>query len=137
MRAAAILLATSLGLTACATELTPTAVDTRSPVAARVAREAGAPARMPTFADIPARPTDVRTVAGYDAAVGANRAEGAALQRWFVDNPRMSGDTEAFVAEARTAIAPAGPPLTPEQAAESARFAAAARASAAPPPPPR
>lgn len=137
MRAAAILLAAGLGVAGCATELTPTAIDARSPAAARLAREAGAPARMPSFADIPQRPGDVRTVGQYDTLVGAQRGEGAALARWFVDNPRMSGDTEAFAAEARAAVAPGGAPLTPEQAAASAEFAARSRAAAVAPPPPR
>lgn len=145
MRAAAVsvlAVAAALGgaaLAGCATgaSLTPTAVDSRSPVAARIAREAGTPARRPTFADIPARPTDVPTVAQYDQLVLQQRGQGAALNQWPAQNPPMNTDMPGFVAEARAAVAPGGPPLTPEEAAESARYAAEARARAVAPPPPQ
>lgn len=134
---AAVVLAAGMVLAGCAGSLTPTAVDTRSPVAARVAREAGRPAAYPTFADIPATPRDVRTVAQYDEAVTAQRGQGTALNRWFVENPAMNTNMEGFVAEARAAVAPGGPPLTEAEIAESARYAAEQRARATPPPPPR
>lgn len=126
-------------LSGCATgaSLTPTAVDSRSPVAARIAREAGTDARWPTFADIPATPRDVPTVAQYDQLVLQQRGQGAALNRWPVENPPMNTDMLGFLAEARAAVAPGGPPLTPEEAAASARYAAEQRARAAPPPPPQ
>lgn len=145
MRAAAtavLAIAAAFGgmtLSGCATgaSLTPTAVDTRSPVAARIAREAGTEARRPTFADIPATPRDVPTVAQYDQLVLQQRGQGAALNQWPVQNPPMNTDMAGFVAEARAALAPAGPPPTTEEAAASARFVAEQRARATAPPPPR
>lgn len=138
MRATAAILAAGAAVSACTSlEITPTAVDQRSPAAARIRAEEGVERRMPTFADIPGTPRDVPTVAQYDSAVNAVRGEGAGLQAWARDNPQTNVDTEAFVAANRDRASQGGAIPSADQTRRTEAFAEEARRRATPPPPPQ
>ncbi len=135
LRQAALFSATAAALAGCAS-LTPTEIDERSSVAGAIRTAEGTARRYPTFADIPATPRDVPTVAQYDQTVNGVRGEGAELQAWTVANPPINLDTEGYVAaqRGRTEAGGAVPPADQAQRTES--YAEAARRRAQPPPPP-
>ena len=107
------------------------AVDPTSPAAQQVLRaEAEARTRdYPTFADVQAYPTDVRSPAAFNSAAQEVITTREALQRWQQANPPELTNTEAFAAGQRAQIdvSDLPPAPTPE---ESAAFAAAQRRAA-------
>lgn len=131
----AMVVMAAVGAAGCST-LSPTAVDERSVAAARIRAEENTPRRWPTFADIPATPRDVRTVAQYDDTVRGVQGEGNELRGWVAGNPAINLDTEAFVADNRGRAAEAGAVPPADQQARTEAFAEEARRRATPPPPP-
>lgn len=91
--------------------------------------------RPPSFAEVPAKPTDLKTPVQWRAAVGA---EEAARERVIAETDpstfALKGDTDAFAARARaeaTNDAPAAP--TAADRRESEVYAASLREQASPP----
>jgi hypothetical protein len=91
--------------------------------------------RPPSFAEVPVKPTDMRTPVQWRTAVGD---EEAARQRVLADTApatfALKGDTDAFAARARaeaTNDAPAAP--TAADRKESEAYAASLREQASPP----
>jgi hypothetical protein len=107
-------------------------VDPRSPIAAEVPKLVKADHAYPTFAAVPAKPTDVRPPRQYGVAVRAVDQAAAQLEKATADNTWTLQNTDAFAAGAQAA---AGPDLAPPQPAETEAFAAAQRKRATPPPP--
>ena len=134
VRVAMVVLAAA-GAAGCST-LSPTAGDERSGAAERIRAEENTPRRWPTFADIPATPRDVRTVAQYDDTVRGVQGDGNELRGWVTSNPAINTGTEAFVASQRDRAAQAGAPVSADQQARTDAFVAEARRRATPPPPP-
>lgn len=104
---------------------------------ARISAAVDAPGtRPPSFSEVPAKPTDMRTPAQWRTAVGA---EEAARQRVIAETApetfALKGDTEAYAARARaeaTNNAPPPPTAADRQASEA--YAATLREQASPPP---
>jgi hypothetical protein len=88
----------------------------------------------PSFRDIPATPTDVRTPAQWAQAVGEVKAEGRALDAWAAANPPEIQDVAAYAAQARAGLG-VGPQDAPP-ADQNARTEALARSMRFTPPPP-
>lgn len=107
-------------------------VDPNSAVAADVTRLTRQPAKFPTFASIPAPPTDLRAPAAYGQDAQAVLAAGDALIRATEPSTWTLGDTEAF---AETARRDAGPALAPAATGSADAFARQQRERATPPPP--
>ena len=109
-------------------------VDASSPVAAEVAKAEHAGGGYPTFADIPAAPTDVRPLRMFGQSAREIDLAAAALERATAPETWTLSNTEAFAAAARSA---AGPELSPSGPSDTEAFAADLRKRATPPPPPK
>ncbi len=123
-------------LSACGTSpFTPPPVDQTSPVAS--AAEAAAHQRgvRPSFAEIPAIPTDIPKPGEYKAQVQEQQAAAAQLKRDTAPDTFALSDTDGFAARAqRAARVPPSEIPTVADRAETEAFAKAARGRATPPP---
>ncbi|WP_430418377.1 hypothetical protein [Phenylobacterium sp.] len=107
-------------------------IDPASPVAADVARMSRADGKFPTFAGIPAKPTDVRPVAQYGRDAESVIAERQAIIAATEPSTWTLQGTEAFAERARS---DAGPQIEPPKPGEAEAFARELRERATPPPP--
>lgn len=133
----AALLGLLTGLAACASPFTPPPADPSSPVAAaaNAAAKDSKHASKPTFAEIPAIPTDVRKPVEFKAAVGAEKVAAEKLKRDTAPGTWTLSDTDAYASKARNSAkvpAPAAPTEADRAATEA--FAKAARDRATAPP---
>ena len=125
------------GLAACASPFSPPPADPSSPVAAaaNAAAKSSKHAGKPTFAEIPAIPTDVRTPVQFKKAVGEEKLAADKLKRDTAPSTWTLSDTEGYAANARgfaKVPAPAAPTDADRAAPEA--FAKAARDRATAPP---
>jgi hypothetical protein len=126
---------TAMAVSGCALPFSTVAVDPASPVADETRAAAQRPGVRPTFADIPAVPTDVRAAEGFKAAVTTEQAAGDAVRRMAASGLFTLSDTEAFAARARAAAkAPDFGAPTAADRADTEAFAKAARGRATAPP---
>ena len=132
----AVGLAAAAGLSGClAHPIADVQVDPRSPIAPYVAELARLNTGYPRFSDIPAKPTDVRPMAGYRKQVAALEAERADVNRKTAPGVWTLSGTEAFHSRAESE---AGPDLTaPPSPGATEAFAQSQRERATPPPPPQ
>lgn len=91
-------------------------------------------APLPTFAQIPPIPKDVRSMAQWKASVTSLKAQGAQLTELAATEPWTLGDTDAWAAGKRAEAEPPAAVTTPSSQADTEAFAAAMRARAMPPP---
>jgi hypothetical protein len=136
--------AAGLAVTGCAdlsraTGMTPEPLDANSAVAAQVEAATHTHYPMPSFRDVPPRPTDIRTPGGFKTAVVEGAQARDRLDNWVAANPAEqpldSTATEAFATSQRARI-PAGEMTAPAPVG-SEEYAARLRALATPPPPPQ
>lgn len=125
---------TALAVAGCASPFKTATIDPTSPVAEATRVAAGHEGRRPTFAAIPAVPTDVRGPARIKAVVEDEQRAAAKLRRDAAPDTFKLKDTEAYVAQAR-ALAKAPDFAAPTEAdrAETEAFATAARGRASAP----
>lgn len=133
----AALMAVLTGLAACASPFTPPPADPSSPVAAaaNAAAKDSKHASKPTFAEIPAIPTDVRTPVQFKKAVGDEKLAADKLKRDTAPSTWTLSDTDGYASQARNSArvpAPAAPTDADRAATEA--FAKAARDRATAPP---
>lgn len=114
------------------TPLKDAAIDPASPVAADVARLTREKAGFPTFAGIPAAPSDVRPAANYGRDAKVMIRAGEALERETAPETWTLKATDAFVEKARR---DAGPQIEPPRPGDAEAFARELRERATPPPP--
>jgi hypothetical protein len=107
-------------------------IDPASPVAADVARMTRQDAKFPTFASIPAKPTNVRPVAQYGRDARGVLAAGDAVVTATAPGTWTLQGTEAFAERARS---DAGPQIEPPKPGDAEAFARELRERATPPPP--
>jgi len=107
-------------------------IDPASPVAAEVAKMTRQDAKFPTFAGIPAKPTDVRPVAQYGRDARGVLAAGDAVVTATAPGTWTLQGTESFAERARS---DAGPQIEPPKPGDAEAFARALRERATPPPP--
>jgi hypothetical protein len=121
------------------TGITPTPLDTTSPVSAQVAAATHTHYPMPSFRDVPPKPNGIPPARVFANRVASNDKAREALATWVAENPPMqpldANATEAFAASERARI-PASE-LVPPTPVGSEEYAARLRALATPPPPPR
>ena len=131
------------GLSACASSMSsispfsPPPADPSSPVAAaaNAAAKDSRKASKPTFAEIPAIPTDVRTPVQFKKAVGEEKLAADKLKRDTAPSTWTLSDTDGYASKARgfaKVPAPAAPTDADRAATEA--FAKAARDRATAPP---
>ncbi len=96
-----------------------------------VVAKANGPASYPTFASIPALPKDVRSPAGWKAAVVDQRLAGLRLQRAAERLSPIPADTAAWAALAKADAAPPPPVTVPSE--DDAALIASLRARASAP----
>lgn len=111
---------------------TQTKVNPDSPVAADVARITREPAKFPTFASIPPKPTGLRPVPQYAQDAKSVIAAGNALVAATEPSTWTLQNTEQFAEKGRR---DAGPQIEPGQPADTEAFARELRERATPPPP--
>ena len=107
-------------------------IDPASPVAADVARMSRADGKFPTFAGIPAKPTDVRPVAQYGRDAESVIAERQAIIAATEPSTWTLQGTDDFAERARR---DAGPQIEPPKPGDAEAFARELRERATPPPP--
>ena len=90
----------------------------------------------PTFADIPAAPTDLRPVKAWGQAARATELDRLNLETATADNTWTLSGTEAFAARAIADAGAVPASLTSTSAATEA-YARELRRRATPPPPPK
>lgn len=90
----------------------------------------------PTFASIPAAPTDVRAPAAWRSSVAGVAAAGAKLNAETAPSTFSLNDTEGFAEATRRKLDAGGAPVTDEAVsrAEADAFSRSIRARATPPP---
>ena len=133
---AVVCVATLLSGCATSSPFTTGAVDPSSPIAADLAARAAVPGPYPTFAGIPAMPSDVRPLPAFGQAATSLEMAGIQLTRDTRPETWTITGTEAFAGRARDLAGPAVNGMASTTAATEA-FAKAQRARATPPPPPR
>ena len=125
---------TALTVSGCASPFRTAKVDPSSPIADSTRAAARQKGRLPTFAGIPAVPTDVRGPARIKALVEAEQSAAAKLRRETAPETFMLTDTEGYAARARAAArAPDFGAPTEADHADTEAFAAAARGRASAP----
>jgi len=125
---------TALAVAGCTTPFSSQKVDPTSPVAEATRAAAHQKGRRPTFADIPAIPTDVRGPAAYRASIAAQEAAGDKLRRDTAPDTFKLNDTETYAARTRAAgKAPNFEAPNDADRAETEAFAKAARGRASAP----
>jgi hypothetical protein len=107
-------------------------VDPASPVAAEVAKVAKTNTDYPSFADIPAIPTDLRPVGLYGREAQVVKLAGEQLVRETAPETWTLKNTESFAADAQR---DAGPRYEEGPARDPEAFARELRERATPPPP--
>jgi len=113
-------------------------VNPDSPVSAEVVAASHAPGPYPHFSQVPALPTDVRTVPAWRTAVVSEWRDKRQTEREAAAIPFTLANSEAWAQRTRAKIPSAETSQpTPNVAAQSEAFAAAERARATPPPPPQ
>lgn len=110
------------------------AVDPASPVAAEVAKAARHNTDFPSFAEIPAKPNDVRPLEMFGQAAAEVELARAQLEADTAPGTWTLNDTEGFANRART---DAGPDVAPGDPRDTEAFAEDLRRRATPPPPPK
>jgi hypothetical protein len=104
--------------------LEPAEVNPSSPIASYADRVASEPLTIPSFASVPAKPTDVRPATSYKAAVIKEVGDRRSLDAWWRDHPQLTDDTEAWAAEQRRRIPKEqADPVATSHDAESEAFA--------------
>ena len=138
-----LLAGVALTLTGCAhtAAMNPFAVSGVNPDST-VAAEVNAASHMsgpyPHFSQIPALPTDVRTVPAWRTAVVTEWRDKRQTEREAAALPFTLANSEDWAQRTRLKIPPGERSQpTPTAAAQSEAFAAAVRARATPPPPPQ
>ena len=91
-------------------------------------------APYPTLGSVPPRPTDVRPVKAWKAAVLATEARRDELTRMAAVEPWTLHDTESWAEQERQAASPPPPITNAASEADTEAYAAALRARATPPP---
>jgi len=86
-----------------------------SPVTTDALAEAGAVKTTPTFAQMPAAPTDVRGFQAWRGAIADLKAVGAQTATEGASGPWLLADTEDWAERARAEAAPPAPMTTPAQ----------------------
>jgi hypothetical protein len=133
----AALMGAFVGLAACASPFSPPPADPASPVAAAANAAAKSSKRVdrPSFMDIPAIPTDVRTPVEFKKAVGAEKLAADKLMRDTAPATWTLSNTETYAAKARAvAKVPQSDIPTDADRAATEAFAKAARERATAPP---
>ena len=135
---AALLLVAGLVLGGCAsrTVFDEVAVNPQSPAKAQIESVLAKPGDFPTFADIPAAPTDLPTADALRAEVEDQEAVGLATRNDTAPESWHLDASDAFAERAQSDIGDIRSP-TDAEIAESEAFAAAARARAKTPPRPK
>jgi hypothetical protein len=126
--------ATLAALAASGAFAAPTNPGQPSPLTTEAIAAARAKAPFPTFASVPPKPTDLRSIKAWKSSVLGIRAEGADLARLAAAEPWTLHDTEGWADEERQAASPPPAITTPSSEADTEAFAAAMRARATPPP---
>lgn len=125
---------TALAVAGCTTPFSAAKIDPSSPVAAATLAATHQKGHRPTFADIPAIPTDVRGPAAFRASIAAQEAAGDKLRSDTAPDTFKLNDTEGYAARARAAgKAPNFDAPTDADRAETEAFAKAARGRASAP----
>lgn len=133
-RLGVVITLTAVAATGCASPFKTATVDSSSPIAEQTRAAARQKGRRPTFADIPAIPTDVRGPARIKALVEAEQRAAAKLRRDAAPETFTLTDTEGYAARARAAAkAPDFGAPTDADRADTEAFAAAARGRASAP----
>ena len=133
-RLGVVITLTAAAVTGCASPFKTAKVDSSSPIAEQTRTAALQKSRRPTFADIPAIPTDVRGPARIKAVVEAEQQAAAKLRRDAAPGTFVLTDTEGYAARARAAArAPDFGAPTDADRADTEAFAAAARGRASAP----
>jgi len=109
-----------------------TKIDPTSAVAPDVARMTRQPGKFPTFASIPAKPTDLRPLQQYGQDARSVLAQGDALTEATAPGTWTLQGTDEFADKARK---DAGPQLEPPKPGDAEAFARELRERATPPPP--
>jgi hypothetical protein len=112
----------------------PTTTATSAPETIAAIAAARAKAPYPTFRSVPPRPTDVRPVKAWKAAVLATEARRDELTKMAAAEPWTLHDTESWAEQERQTANPPPPITTPSSEADTVAFAAALRVRATPPP---
>lgn len=107
-------------------------VDATSPVAAEVEKLSRTDGKLPTFASIPNKPTDIRPIAQYGRDANSIIAQGSELERATAPGTWTLQGTDAFAEKARR---DAGPQIEPPKPGDAEAFARELRERATPPPP--
>jgi len=134
---AAVAAAAGLSVAGCAdlarvTSITPEPLAVNSAVAAQVKTAIKTNYPMPSFRNVPPKPTDLRPPATYQTAVVESKQARTQVENWIAANPPMvvlgEGETEAFAVGQRARI-PAGEMTIPTPVG-SEEYAARLRALA-------
>ncbi|WP_426000239.1 hypothetical protein [Caulobacter sp. DWR1-3-2b1] len=134
VRLGVLIALTATAVTGCVSPFKTAKVDPTSPIAEQASAAARYKGRRPTFADIPAIPTDVRGPARIKAVVEAEQRAAAKLRRDAAPETFKLTDTEGYAARARAAAkAPDFGAPTEADRANTEAFAAAARGRASAP----
>jgi hypothetical protein len=124
----------ALVVAGCATPFSAAQVDPTSPVAEATRAASHQKGNRPTFADIPAIPTDVRGPGAFRTSIAAQEAAGAKLRRDTAPDTFKLNDTENYAARTRAAgKAPNFEAPTDADRADTDAFAKAARGRASAP----
>ena len=116
---------------------TDTSIEAKTPAAAEISRIAAEPGKWPTFQDIPAVPSDVRTPNQWRQSILSLKGAGAVVVRNSGPETFTLNNSAGFAAGVKAGLdARAAAPPTAAEIAESAAFVKAARARATPPPRP-
>ena len=124
----------ALVVAGCTTPFSAAQVDPTSPVADATRAASHQKGHRPTFADIPAMPTDVPAPGAFRASVAAQQAAADKLRRDAAPETFKLKDTETYAARTRAAAkAPDFGAPTDADRADTEAFAKAARGRASAP----
>jgi hypothetical protein len=113
-------------------------VDPTSPVAAEVRAASASPGPYPRFAEIPAKPKDVRTYQAWKEAVLDEMSLKRQTEAQAAAIPFTLNHTETFAATTRARVLPQLSQQAPaDERAQAEAFAAQQAARATPPPAPK
>lgn len=134
------LAALAVGLSACANlerVTAPTDRTVSSPAAAEIARVEAEPTAWPTFSEIPAAPSDIRSSAEWRASIASLTNAGRQVAAAGAESAFALHDSEGFAAGVVAGLdRRAARPVTDAERSESQAFVNAAKARATPPPRP-
>jgi len=103
------------GLAAAQSHAEPTPQPSASPVTTSALSDAATVSTRPTFASIPAKPTDVRAFQAWRGAIADIKAVGAQTAAEGYAGPWILNDTEGWADHERAEAAPPKPMTTPAQ----------------------